>query len=117
MNMRQFSTSSDETSEPNNVARFPLASPLLAGSSTSMSLIVVTAGFTRDGMICLLTAYATMLAVMVITRLILTMTVIAEGWLDKPVTMVFSRINAIILERLSVRYLIHGLAAISFVKL
>ena len=63
----------------------------------------------------LLTYYAALLAVMVATALILTMTMVAEGWLDERVTMVFSRITAIILAGLSVQYVIDGLAAIGFV--
>ena len=52
---------------------------------------------------------------MVATGLILTMTVVAEGWLDEHLTMVFSRITAIILAGLSVQYVIDGLSAIGFV--
>ena len=59
--------------------------------------------------------YAALLAVMVATGLILTMTVVAEGWLDERVTMVFSRITAIILAGLLVQYVIEGLSAIGFV--
>ncbi len=50
-----------------------------------------------------------------VTGLILTMTVVAEGWLDERVTMVFSRITAIILAGISVQYVIDGLAAIGFI--
>ena len=112
---REVSTADDEAGEPDNVALFPLATPLLAGPSAIMSVIVVTAGFAGDGMAGLLTGYAALLAVMVATGLILTMTVVAEGWLDERVTMVFSRITAIILAGLSVQYVIDGLSAIGFV--
>ena len=112
---REVSTADDEAGEPENVTLFPLATPLLAGPSAIMSVIVVTAGFAGDGMAGLLKGYAALLAVMVATGLILTMTVVAEGWLDERVTMVFSRITAIILAGLSVQYVIDGLSAIGFV--
>ena len=40
------------------------------------------------------------------------MTLVAEGWLDERVTMMFSQITAIILAGLSVQYVIDGLSAI-----
>ena len=49
--------------------------------------------------------------------IILCLTVIAEGWLNEKITMVFSRITAIILAGLSVQYVIDGLAAIGLVTL
>ena len=64
-----------------------------------------------------LTGYAALLAVMVATGIILCLTVIAEGWLNEKITMVFSRITAIILAGLSVQYVIDGLAAIGLVTL
>ena len=112
---REVSTSDDETGEPDNVALFPLATPLLAGPSAIMSVIVVTAGFAGNGFAGLLTGYAALLAVMVATGIILSVTVVAERWLDERITMVFSRITAIILAGLSVQYVIDGLAAIGFV--
>ena len=112
---REVSTSDDETAEPDNVALFPLATPLLAGPSAIMSVIVVTTGFAGSGIPGLLTGYAALLAVMVATGIILTVTVVAEGWLDERITMVFSRITAIILAGLSVQYVIDGLTAIGIV--
>jgi small neutral amino acid transporter SnatA (MarC family) len=43
------------------------------------------------------------------TGVILCLTVIAEGWLNEKVTMVFSRITAIVLAGLSVQYVLDGL--------
>lgn len=60
----------------------------------------------------LLTGHAALLVVMFATGLILTMTVFAEGRLDECVTIVFSRITAIIIAGLSVQYVIDGLAAV-----
>ena len=109
---REVSTSEDEESEPDNVATFPLATPLLAGPSAIMSVIVVTAGFAGNGFASLMTGYAALLAVMALTGLILTVTVVAERWLNERVTMVFSRITAIILTGLTVQYVIDGLTNI-----
>jgi small neutral amino acid transporter SnatA (MarC family) len=55
------------------------------------------------------------MAVMVTTGAILCLTVVAEGWLNEKVTMVFSRITAIILAGLSVQYVIDGLVSISLI--
>ena len=77
-----------------------------------MSVIVVTAGFAGNGFASLMTGYAALLAVMALTGLILTVTVVAERWLNERVTMVFSRITAIILTGLTVQYVIDGLTNI-----
>ena len=108
-------TSSDavdeEDSDGDNLAIYPLAIPLLAGPSAIMSVIVVNAGFT-GALASTLTGYAALLAVMVATGIILCLTVIAEGWLNEKITMVFSRITAIILAGLSVQYVIDGLTTV-----
>ena len=77
-----------------------------------MWLIIVTAGFAGNGKAGLLTGYTALLAAMFATGLILTMTMFAEGCLDKCVTMVFSRITAIIIAGLSAQYVVCGLAAV-----
>jgi len=107
--------SDDKTGEPDNVTLLPLATSLLAGPSAIMSLIVATAGFAGSGIPGLLTGYAALLAVMVATGIILTVSVVAEGWLDERITLVFSRIIAIILSGLSVQYVIDGLTTIGVV--
>ena len=81
-----------------------------------MSVSVVKAGF-AGALASTLPGYAALLAVMVATGIILCLTVIAEGWLNEKITMVFSRITAIILAGLSVQYVIDGLAAIGLVTL
>ena len=106
----------EEDSDGDNLAIYPLAIPLLAGPSAIMSVIVVNAGF-AGALASTLTGYAALLAVMVATGIILCLTVIAEGWLNEKITMVFSRITAIILAGLSVQYVIDGLAAIGLVTL
>ena len=106
----------EEEADGDNLAIYPLAIPLLAGSSAIMSVIVVNAGFA--GVLAITsTGYAALLAVMVATGITLCLTVIAVGWLNEKITMVFSRITAIILTGLSVQYVIDGLAAIRLVTL
>ena len=88
--------------------------PLLAGPSAIMSVIVVTAGFAGTGSPGH-DRQRRPLAVMALTGVILTVTVVADLWLDERVTMVFSRITAIILAGLSVQYVIDGLTTIGIV--
>ena len=103
-----------EETDSDNLAIYPLAIPLLAGPSAIMSVIVVNAGFAGALASTLTaTAYA---AVMVATGIILCLTVVAEGWLNEKITMVFSRITAIILAGLSVQYVIDGLNAIGMIS-
>ena len=59
--------------------------------------------------------YTSLMAVMVTTGVILCLTVVAEGWLNEKVTMVFSRITAIILAGLSVQYVIDGLVSVGLI--
>ena len=114
---REATTGDDSAAEPDNVAIYPLAIPLLAGPSAIMSVIVVTGGFASGGVAAVLTGYAALLAVMVATGAILSLTVLAEGWMNEKITMVFSRITAIILAGLSVQYVIDGLFATGLVIL
>ena len=114
---KREATTDDGAAEPDNVAVYPLAIPLLAGPSAIMSVIVVTAGFAADGVGGVVTGYAALLAVMVATGAILSLTVLAEGWMNEKITMVFSRITAIILAGLSVQYVIDGLVAIGLITL
>ena len=106
----------EEEADRDNLAIYPLAIPLLPGPSAIMSVIVVNASFAGE-LASTLTGYATLLAVMVASGIILYLTVIAGGWLNKKITMVFSRITAIILAGLSVQYVIDGLADIGLVML
>ena len=100
--------------DSDNLAIYPLAIPLLAGPSAIMSVIVVNAGF-AGSIAGMMTGYAALIAVMVATGIILCMTVVAEGWLNEKITMVFSRITAIILAGLSVQYVIDGMSVIGLI--
>ena len=94
--------------EGDNLAIYPLAIPMLAGPAAIISVIVVTAEFS-DALGRSLIGYSALLAVMASTGLVLCQTVIAESWLNEKVTMVFSRITAIILAGLSVQYVLDSL--------
>lgn len=115
---REESTSDKQVSsletENDNPAIYPLAIPLLAGPAAIMSIIVVNASF-AGGAASTIVGYASLVAVMVATGLILCLTVIAESWLNERVTMVFSRITAIILAGLSVQYVIDGMQSVGLV--
>ena len=102
--------------ENDNPAISPLAIPLLAGPAAIMSVIVVNAGF-ADALTSTLIGYTSLVAVMVTTGVILCLTVVAESWLNEKVTMVFSRITAIVLAGLSVQYVIDGLVSIGLIAL
>ena len=79
-----------------------------------MSVTVVNASF-AGALTSTIMGYASLIAVMVATGFILCMTVIAESWLNERVTMVFSRITAVILVGLSVQYVIDGIQSVGLV--
>lgn len=100
--------------EHDNPAMYPRAIPLLAGPAAIMSVIVVNASFAvvLTGPII---GYTSLMAVMVATGVILCLTVVAESWLNEKLTMVFSRITAIILAGLSVQYVIDGSVSVGLI--
>ena len=100
--------------EHDNPAIYPLAIPLLAGPAAIMSVIVVNTSF-AGALTSSIIGYTSLMAVMVATGVILCLTVVAESWLNEKVTMVFSRITAIILAGLSVQYVIDGLVSVGLV--
>ena len=101
--------------ENDNPAIYPLAIPLLAGPAAIMSVIVVNAGFT-GALTSTIIGYTSLMAVMFATGVILCLTVVAENWLNERVTMVFSRITAIVLAGLSVQYVIDGLTLVGLIR-
>ena len=100
--------------EPENVAIFPLAIPMLAGPAAIMSVMVVSADFSGS-MVTSLTGYGALMAVMLATGVIMVLTAIAERIIDPRLSNVFSRVTAIILAALSVQYVIDGLAALHLI--
>ena len=122
---KRAESTSDEGNSPDktvieqdneNLAVYPLAIPLLAGPAAIMSVMVVNAGFAGDFSQAL-TGYAALIAVMMATGLILSITVFAERWFNEKITMVFSRITAIILAGLSVQYVIDGLTLVGIITI
>ena len=63
-----------------------------------------------------LLGHSALASVMAATALIPIATSLAESYVDKRVTLVFSRINAIILAALSIQYIIDGLTALSMIS-
>ena len=105
---------SSNDDEPENVAIFPLAIPMLAGPAAIMSVMVVSADFSGS-MVTSLIGYGALMAVMLATGLIMVLTAIAERIIDPRLSNVFSRVTAIILAALSVQYVIDGLAALQLI--
>ena len=106
-------TATDEV-DSNNLAIYLLAIPLLASPSAIILVNVVNAGF-AGSIASMITGHAALIAVMATTGTILCMTVLAEGWLNEKIAMVFSRITTIILTGLSVRYVIDGMSIIGLI--
>ena len=100
--------------EPENVAIFPLAIPMLAGPAAIMSVMVVSTDFSGS-MVMSLTGYGALLAVMLATGKIMVLTAIADRMIDPRLSNVFSRVTAIILAALSVQYVIDGLTALQLI--
>jgi multiple antibiotic resistance protein len=100
--------------DSDNLVIYPLAIPVLAGPSAIKSVIVVNASFAGN-IAGMMTGYAALIAVMVAIGIILCMTVVAEGWLNEKITMLFSPITAIILAGLSVQYAIDGMSVIGLI--
>ena len=105
---------SSNDDEPENVAIFPVAIPMLAGPAAIMSVMVVSADFSGS-MVTSLIGYGALMAVMLATGLIMVLTAIAERIIDLRLSNVFSRVTAIILAALSVQYVIDGLAALQLI--
>ena len=109
---REESTSDQQAASSetknDNPAIYPLAILLLAGPAAIMSVIMVNASF-AGALTNTIIGYTSLITVMVATGFILYITVIAESWLNERVTMVFSRIAAIIVAGLSVLYIIDGI--------
>ena len=101
--------------EPENVAIFPLAIPMLAGPAAIMSVMVVSADFSGS-MVMNLTGYGALLAVMLVTGKIMVLTAIADRMIDPRLTNVFSRVTAIILAALSVQYVIDGFTTLQLIS-
>jgi len=106
---------SDINPAEDNVSIFPLAIPLLAGPAAITSVMVVSSANATSLKLSLL-GLGALVAVMTVTALILIATSLAEAYIDRRVTSVFSRITAIILAALSIQYIIDGLQALGVIS-
>lgn len=91
-----------------------LAIPLLAGPAAITSVMVVSGG-AAGSLKLSLPGLSALASVMAATVLILIATSLADSYLDKRVTPVFSRITAIIRASLSIRYIIDELTALGVI--
>jgi multiple antibiotic resistance protein len=104
----------DTISTDDNIAIFPLATPLLAGPAAITSVMVVASS--PAGNLDIMIGYGAMVAVMLATAIVLIISSLAESYINPRVTLVFSRITAIILAALSIQYIIDGLQALGVIK-
>ena len=93
-------------STDDNIAIFPLATPLLAGPAAITSVMVVASS--SAGKLDIVIGYGAMVAVMLATAIILIIASLAESYINRRITLVFSQITAIILAALSIQYIIDG---------
>ena len=104
----------DTISTNDNIAIFPLATPLLAGPAAITSVMVVASR--PAGNLDIVIGYGAMVAVMLATAIVLIIASLAESYINPRVTQVFSRITAIILAALSIQYIIDGLQALGVIQ-
>jgi small neutral amino acid transporter SnatA (MarC family) len=88
----EATTRDENAAKPDNVAVYPLAILFLIGWSVIMWMIIVTGGFSCGGLSAVPSGYAALPAVMVATGLILNLTILAEGWVNERITIVFLRV-------------------------
>ena len=105
----------DTISTDNNIAIFPLATPLLAGPAAITSVTVVASS--PAGNLDIVIGYGPMVAVMLATAIVSIIACLAEHYINTRVTPVFSRITAIILAALSIQYIIGGLQALGVIQI
>jgi len=106
---------SDSVSTDDNIAIFPLATPLLAGPAAITSVMVVASNPTEN--VNIIIGYGAMVAVMLATAIVLIIASLAESYINPRITLVFSRITAIILAALSLQYIIDGLQALGVIQI
>ncbi len=104
----------DAFSTDHNIATFPLAMPLLAVPAAITSVMVVARS--PAGNLDTIIGYGAMVAVMLATAIVSIITSLAESYINPRVTLVFSRITAIILAALSIQYVIDGLQALGVIQ-
>jgi multiple antibiotic resistance protein len=105
----------DTMSNDENIAIFPLATPLLAGPAAITSVMVIASNET--GNLQIFIGYGALGAVMLLTSIILIFTGLCEDYINPRITSVFSRITGIILAGLSIQYIIDGFSALGIIQL
>ena len=93
----------DKIFTDDNIAIFPLATPLLAGPAAITSVMVVASS--PAGNLDIVIGYGAMIAVMLATAIVLIIASLAGSYINPRVTLVFSRVTAIILATLSIQYI------------
>jgi len=102
-------------STDDNIAVFPPATPLLVGPAAITSVMVVASS--PAGKLDIVIGYGAMVAAMLATAIVLIISSLAESYINPRVTLVFSRITAIILAALSIQYVIDGLQALGVIQI
>ncbi|MDA7586526.1 MarC family protein [Alphaproteobacteria bacterium] len=105
---------SDTISTNDNIAIFPLTTPLLAGPAAITSVIVVASS--PAGNLDIVIGFGAMVAVMLAKAMFLIIASLARSYINPRVELVFSRITDIILATLSIQYIIDGLHALDVIK-
>ncbi|MDB0013890.1 MarC family protein [Alphaproteobacteria bacterium] len=105
----------DTLSIDDNIAFFPLATPLLVGPTAITSVMVVASS--PAGKLDIVIGYGAMVSVMLATATVLIIASLAESYINPRVTRVFSQITAIILAALSIQYIIDGLQALGIIQI
>lgn len=105
---RRSNVEGDADEDPSdNVTVFPLATPLLAGPSAIVSVMVVISDHADDFMLQTVGGVA-LVAVMLASAVILSVAVKARQWINQQVMAVLSRVMAIILAAMSVQFVVDG---------
>ena len=102
-------------STDDNIAIFPLATPLMAEPAAITSVMVVAS--CPAGNLDIVIGYGAMVAVMLATAMVLIITNLTESQINPRVSLVFSRITAVILAALSIQNIIDGLQALGVIQI
>lgn len=105
---RRSNVEGEGVEEPSdNVTVFPLATPLLAGPSAIVSVMVVISDHADDFALQAVGGVA-LVSVMLASAIILSIAVTARQWINQQVMAVLSRVMAIILAAMSVQFVVDG---------
>ena len=108
-------TESSEAESKDDIAVFPLATPILAGPG-AMSGAIVLAANTENDLTLLLIVISAFLAVMVLTTVILLVAQEIHGFISVTAQKVIVRIMGILLSALAVQSIFDGISASSIIQ-